>query len=52
MTERDINEFKKTNCIILNEKFQFYIVDFKIVDFICDSNDKFLKTTKIIKILK
>ena len=39
VTERDINEFKKINCTILNEKFQFCIVDFKIVDFVCDFND-------------
>ena len=43
---------KKINCTILNEKFQFCIVDLKIIDFICDLNDKFLKTIKIIKILK
>ena len=40
------------NCTILNEKFQFCVVDFKIVDFIYDSNDKFFETTKMIKILK
>ena len=43
---------KKTNYTILNEKFQFYVIDLKIVDFIYDLNDKFLKTTKMIKILK
>ena len=43
---------KKTNCIILNKKFQFHVVDFKIIDFVCDSNDKSFKTTKMIKILK
>ena len=43
---------KKTNCTISDEKFQFYVTDFKIVDFIYDSNDRFLETTKIIKILK
>ena len=43
---------KKTDCIISNEKFQFCVVNFKIVDFVCDSNDRFLETTKIIKILK
>ena len=43
---------KKTDCTILNEKFQFCIVDLKIVNFICNSNDKFLEMTKMIKILK
>ena len=43
---------EKTNYTILNEKFQFYIVNFKIVDFICNLNDKFFETIKIIKILK
>ena len=43
---------KKINCTILNEKFQFCVADLKIVSFIYDSNDKFLETTKIIKILK
>ena len=43
---------KKTDYTILNEKSQFYIIDFKIVDFIYNSNDKFFETTKMIKILK
>ena len=43
---------KKTNYTILNEKFQFCIIDFKVVDFICNLNDNFFETTKIIKILK
>ena len=43
---------KKTDYTILNEKFQFYVIDFKIVDFIYDLNDKFFETTKMIKILK
>ena len=43
---------KKTDCTISDEKFQFCVVDFKFVDFIYDSNDRFSKTTKMIKILK
>ena len=43
---------KKTDCMILNEKSQFYIFELKIVDFVCDSNDKFSKTAKIKKILE
>ena len=43
---------KKTNCTISSEKFQFCVADFKIIDFICDLNDRFFETTKIIKILK
>ena len=43
---------KKTDCTISNEKFQFCVVNFKIVDFVYDSNDRFFETTKMIKILK
>ena len=43
---------KKTDYTISDEKFQFCVVNFKIIDFICDLNDKFFETTKIIKILK
>ena len=43
---------KKTNYTILNEKSQFCVINFKIVDFICDLNDRFSETTKMIKILK
>ena len=52
MIECDIREFEKTDCMILSEKFQFCVADLKIVSFVCDSNDKFLETAKIIKILK
>ena len=38
--------------MILDEKFQFCVIDFKIIDFICDLNNRFLKTIKRIKILK
>ena len=43
---------KKTDYTISDEKFQFYIINFKIVDFIYDLNDRFSETTKMIKILK
>ena len=43
---------KKINYMISNKKFQFCVVDFKIVDFIYDLNNKSFKTTKMIKILK
>ena len=43
---------KKTNCTILNEKFQFYVVDLKIVSFICDSNDREIDSIKRIYVLK
>ena len=42
---------EKMNCTILNEKFQFYIFELKIIDFVYDSNDRLFKTAKIIKIL-
>ena len=32
-------DLKKINYTISNEKSQFYVADFKIVDFICDFND-------------
>ena len=43
---------KKTDCTISDEKSQFCVVDFKIIDFVCDLNDRFFETTKMIKILK
>ena len=43
---------KKTDYTISDEKFQFCVIDLKIVDFVCDLNDKFSETTKMIKILK
>ena len=43
---------EKTNCTISNEKSQFYISELKIVDFVCDSNDRFFEIAKIIKIFK
>ena len=43
---------EKTNCTILNEKSQFCIFNLKMIDFICDSNDRFIKIAKIIKILE
>ena len=43
---------KKTDYTISNKKFQFYMFDPKIIDFICDSDNRFFKTAKIIKILK
>ena len=52
MIEYDTCEFKKTDCTISDKKFQFCVIDLKIVNFVCDLNDKFFKTTKIIKILK
>ena len=45
-------DLKKINYTILNEKFQYCVADFKIVDFICDLNDRFSETMKMIKILK
>ena len=43
---------KKIDYIISNEKSQFYIFNLKIVNFVCDSNDKSFKIAKIRKILK
>ena len=43
---------KKINCTISDEKSQFCVADFKIVDFVCDLNDRFSETVKMIKILK
>ena len=52
MTERSACEFKKNELQISNEKSQFYIFELKIVNFICDSNNRFSETAKIIKILE
>ena len=38
---------KNADYIILDEESQFYIFEFKIIDFVCDSNDKAFKTAKI-----
>ena len=43
---------EKTNCTISDEKFQFYMSELKIVDFVYDSNDRFSETAKMIKILE
>ena len=43
---------KKTSCTISNKKFQFCMSELKTVDFVCDSNDRFSETAKIIKILE
>ena len=43
---------EKTNCTISNEKFQFCMFELKIVNFVCDSNNRFSKTAKIIKIFE
>ena len=43
---------EKINCTISDEKSQYYVVNFKIIDFIYDSNNRFFEITKIIKILK
>ena len=42
----------KTDCIISNKRSRFCLFELKIVDFICDSNDKFSKITKITKIFE
>ena len=43
---------EKTDCTISDEKSQFCMSELKIVDFVCDSNDRFSETAKIIKILE
>ena len=43
---------EKMNCMILNEKSQFYMFELKIVDFVYDLNNRFSETVKIIKILE
>ena len=43
---------EKIDCTLSNEKSQFYMFNLKIVNFICDSDDKFFETAKMIKILK
>ena len=43
---------KKVDYTISNEKSQFCMFELKIVDFVCDSNNKSSKIAKIIKILE
>ena len=43
---------EKANCTISDEKFQFCMFELKIVDFVCDLNDRFSDTVKIIKIFE
>ena len=43
---------EKANRMISNEKSQFYIFELKIINFICDSNDRSSETVKITKILE
>ena len=43
---------KKINYTISDEKFQFCIFNLKIINFVCDSNDRFSEIMKMIKILK
>ena len=42
----------KINCTISDKKFQFYMFELKIVDFVCDSNNRFSEIAKIIKIFE
>ena len=44
--------FEKIDCIIFDEKSQFCCVDIRIVEFICDDDEKHSDTIKIIKIVK
>ena len=43
---------EKTDCTISDEKFQFCMSELKIVDFVCDSNDRSFETAKVIKIFE
>ena len=43
---------EKTDCTISNEKSQFCIFELKIINFVCNSNERFSKIAKIIKILE
>ena len=43
---------KCTERCVFSEKSQFIIKRFKIIDFICKSNECFLKTVKVLKIVK
>ena len=45
-------DFEKIDCIIFDEKFQFCCVDIRIVEFICDDDEKHSDIVKIIKIVK
>ena len=42
----------RTNCTIFEKKSQFCCVEIKIIEFVCNENEKHFDTAKIIKIVK
>jgi hypothetical protein len=44
-------DIERTNCIIFEEKSQFCCEQLKVVEFVCDVEDRHSNTTKVIKIL-
>ena len=47
-----LTDFEKIDCIIFDEKSQFCCADIRIVEFICDDDEKHSDIVKIIKIVK
>jgi hypothetical protein len=45
-------EVKLVDIILVDKKTQWYKQEIKIVRFICDSNERYLDSVKVIKILK
>ena len=45
-------DLKFIKYIIFDEKSQFCIIDLKIVEFVCDSQNRVFKNAKIIKIVE
>jgi hypothetical protein len=48
---RVLVDLKKAECTVSKIKSQFCCAEIKIVDFVCDVNDRHSNTAKIIKIL-
>ncbi len=45
-------DLERANYTISGVKSQFYITDIRIIGYLCDIEDRYLDTAKIIKILK
>jgi hypothetical protein len=48
---RVLVDLKRAECIVSEIKSQFCCAEIKIVDFVCDADDRYSNTTKVIKIL-
>ena len=47
-----LTDVERANCTIFKKKSQFCCAKIKIVEFVCDENEKYSNIAKIIKIVK